>query len=130
MSPVEIGNMQIRARVKDDLYRLIEAFSDLSQSEIIETPLADYRWRVVITPSQFTSLLMKLSADIDYGNFKNACAENGLDTGPHHRVWSIMMAEQQKEEERPNDRWEEEAFPAFHDIGEDSLLGNPIIHED
>ena len=119
MSPVKLGHIQIRARVKDDLIRLKTAFEELKQSKIIETKNADYRWRIVMTPSKFTVLTMHLAEDIDYGNFKNACAANGLDTHPHHKVWATMMAEQRREASQEREAWNDEAFPAFHEQEQD-----------
>lgn len=119
-SPTKLGHIQIRARLNSDLQRLKQRFPDLmGQAKIIETPEADYRWRTVVTPSKFTVLMMELSKDIDYGNFKNACAANGLDTHPHHRVWSIMHEEQRRELKHNFRRWDEDALPGLRtkDLG-------------
>lgn len=114
MSPVKKGHIQIRARVRKDIERLKQAFPDqLAQAKIIETKQADYRWRTVMTPSKFAVLMMHLAEDIDYGNFKNAAKANGLDTGPHHAVWSIMYAEQSRERERERRHYDDEALPGL-----------------
>jgi len=116
LSPTKKGHIQMRARTRADLERLKRAFPEqLNQAKIIETPAAYYRWRIVMTPCKFTVVAMKLADEIDYGNFKNACSANGLDTHPHHAVWSIMMREQERERERERRRWRREALPGLRD---------------
>lgn len=123
MSPTKKGHMQLRARTQQDLRKLIVAFPDqLRQSRIIETPKADYRWRIVMTPSKWVVLAMKLAEDIDYGNFKNAAAANGIDTTPHHQVWSIMAREQWREEDRDRAAWRAGALPGLRDLAGPSLF--------
>lgn len=117
MSPVKKGHMQLRARTKADMTKLIKAFPEqLKQAKIIETNQADYRWRIVMTPSKWIVLAMKLAEDIDYGNFKNAAAANGIDTHPHHEVWAIMMDEQRRERRMEQESWQREALPGLRDI--------------
>jgi len=91
MSTVKLGHIQVRARTREHLERLMEALpKELNRSKIVETPAADYRWRIVMTPAKWTLCMMKLAEDIDYSNFKNACAHAGLNTAPHHDVWRTM----------------------------------------
>ena len=118
LSTVKLGHIQVRARTKEALERLKTALPDeLGQAKIIETPQADYRWRIVMTPSKWTVCMMKLSEDIDYSNFKNACATAGLDTRAHHRVWSIMYDEQREEQRHAQAEWANEALPGLRHIG-------------
>lgn len=77
-STVEPEKLQVRARDRGDLERLREVVGEVEGravlSEIIETPRADYRYRVLVEPRDFPAVLARLSELIDYSNFKNAVA--------------------------------------------------------
>ena len=115
--------------------KIIKAFPEqLKQAKIIETLDADYRWRIVLTPSKWIVIAMKLAEDVDYGNFKNAASANGIDTHSHHQVWSIMMAEQRREEALERTTRNKGMFPELQeptgdwiiDEEEDDEIGSTI----
>ena len=119
LSTTTRGHIQVRARTKEHLQRLMDALPDeLKQSKIIETPNADYRWRIVMTPSKWTVCMMKLSEDIDYSNFKNACKAHGLDTYPHHQVWHIMHSLQLDEKRAETADFTRGALPGIAEWAE------------
>ena len=100
--PGQPGMMQIRARAKADLQRLIDATSDDWRQrwateclEIIETPEADYRWRVLMSQGQWIDVAELLADAIDYENFKDAAHETQSDK-PLMAIWSAMADYQKR----------------------------------
>lgn len=93
------GFIQIRARCRGDLVNLQERFA--LTGKIIETPEADYRWRILCRPSTWEMLAVKLAADVDYSNFKNSVGDDQHDK-PLMAVWSLMnrFQEEQTRKER------------------------------
>jgi hypothetical protein len=81
------GFMQIRARCRGDLENLKREFK--LTGAIIETPQADYRWRIVCRPTTWEMLALKLAQDVDYSNFKNSVGDDQHDK-PLMAVWSLM----------------------------------------
>jgi hypothetical protein len=67
-------NIQVRARTDQDLLDLKAAFPALDRCPIIETPDADYRWRLIVQRWKWEVVGSALVADIDYGNFKGKIA--------------------------------------------------------
>ena len=102
----EPDKLQIRARARGDLEKL-EAFIATREiptadalavdlSKIIETPNADYRYRVIVTPSAWHLISVELMADIVYHNFKNEIRDNQRHND-YTRVWGIMNQVQSRE---------------------------------
>ena len=95
--------MQIRARAKEDLERLAEFAATQGWhigehfSEIIETPNADYRWRIICVPGQWAAIAEALAADVDYHNFK-ATITDPKRHRLYERVWHTMLDLQYQEE--------------------------------
>ena len=63
------NEFHIRARKRRDLDNLSKLGG--YQWQIIRTDQADYRFRVVVNQATVTSVLLNLSEDIDYDNFKS-----------------------------------------------------------
>ena len=61
--------LTIRARVYDDLVRLRAYLPDMS--DIISSEDSDYKHRAVADREAVMAAMSKLTADIDYDNFKN-----------------------------------------------------------
>ncbi len=96
--------IQIRARAEKDLASLKAAYPHLDRSPIIETPQADYRWRLVVQRWKWETVAAKLTSDIDYSNFKGKIAtiENQRDKcGMLHDIWSLHN-EYQERHHRPD----------------------------
>ena len=73
--------VMVRARVKDDLIRLIEQIADQTEEpSIIETPTADYRYRIVIPRKVWGEYLRLAAMTLDYTNVKGTLAP----TDPRH----------------------------------------------
>jgi hypothetical protein len=81
------GFMQVRARCRGDLENLKREFALTGQ--IIETPEADYRWRIMCRPTTWEMLALKLAQDVDYSNFKASVGDDQHDK-PLMRIWQAM----------------------------------------
>ena len=70
------GNVQIRARDRNDLERLrLRCRQQLAEAVIVDTPHADYPYRMIVQLATWTVVAARLAADAgDYTNFKNAVA--------------------------------------------------------
>ena len=66
------ARLMVRARRKKDL---LNVFGDV---EIIETAVADYRWRTFIERKAFAALVAARVENIKYTNFKNSVADPDL----------------------------------------------------
>jgi hypothetical protein len=67
----------------------------LSGCEIIETPTTDYRYRMFVQKSVWSEVLVALSEEMDYDNFKSkVAAHQGVRGADYeqalHDVWSVM----------------------------------------
>jgi len=82
------GFIQIRARDERDLEDLKRRHR--LKGKIIETPQADYRWRVLVKPETASRILADEAAAIDYSNFKDATTDR-QHARPLMEVWSAMM---------------------------------------
>lgn len=92
-------NIQIRARTDQDLRDLKDAFPPLDRCPIIETPDADYRWRLIVQRWKWEIVGAHLVADIDYGNFKGKIATipTQREKGPMlHDIWDVHHRYQQR----------------------------------
>jgi hypothetical protein len=67
----EPDELLVRARVLDDLKRLAEKLN-IPETGIIETPRADYLYRMTIKASAFAEYLKAMVLAIDYRNFKTS----------------------------------------------------------
>lgn len=104
-SQEEPDKMQIRARERQDLEALM--FYTGLEFPIIETPVADYRWRIIVRPMDAGCMVDAMVADIDYANFKAAV---GAEPEQRHKgkalceVWGIMRRFQTQDHERERER--------------------------
>jgi len=88
---------QVRARTRVDLENLINANN--LQVKLIETPHADYRFRIVVDATQFVSIMSGFAKDVTYTNFKDAVKhvkgqQDKLDI--LHQIWVLMWKLQAK----------------------------------
>jgi hypothetical protein len=85
------GGLQIRARLRSDLANLLRLAR--LRKKIIETPLADYRFRAIVTRAELAAIFSVLSANIDYRNFKDEIArrpDQSARLGLYHQVWATL----------------------------------------
>lgn len=92
------GILQIRARIKEDLINLLNAYFEKDGSgkdkkrKIHEDSRRDYPYRILVTPDELTALFIRLASDIDYSNFKDE-VEKRQGKARHDlylEVWSTM----------------------------------------
>ena len=102
--------MQVRGRCEEHVLAFCDA-GDVVPRKIIETPMADYHWRAIMTKSEFVTAMGKISSDIEYGNFKNEarkqCEQNGVSLwlervwmGCLHDIWGVMFGLQERNDRR------------------------------
>lgn len=85
--------LQVRARSRKHLELLVARFRQLRGYPIIETPSADYRFRIVPRRKVWAKVAAALAQEITYPNFKNECHSNFELEDEYidalHRVWSV-----------------------------------------
>jgi hypothetical protein len=100
-SEIETDKIMVRARVRSHLEALQVKFPGLREAELIETPHADYRYRIIIPKEAWADAVRDMVMEQSYTNFKNAAAEaQGADDGGYvhalHEVWSVMHGLQRR----------------------------------
>ena len=68
--------LQVRARRKVDIKNFLG--KEIIPTEIIETPSADYSFRVFLPRFEVARIVSNKIAQIDYGNFKNSIEDDAL----------------------------------------------------
>lgn len=93
------ANVMVRARVREDLERLVKAIDGPTleplELEILESKRADYRYRVVMPRGHWVAYVANAAMDIDYTNVKDTLAPTKTDPVRHGammKVWSAMYA--------------------------------------
>lgn len=82
--------MMVRARLRGDIERVFP------NATVVETPVADYRFRATIPAREVAMALAESAMNIHYENFKASVKD------PHRHdaymgVWSVMYREQVRE---------------------------------
>ena len=89
-SRTEPDKTQVRARTRRGLENLQTLTGN--PTPILKTLNADYRWRIIITPSESERIVTLLTRDIDYPNFKARVAMRPDQTHrghDDHRIWEL-----------------------------------------
>lgn len=92
----EPNKIQARARCKADAHNLaayVAAKLDMKRApRVIETPAADYRFRLILEPAALAVIMAAMVEDIGYSNFKGHIETTGQrDKLPIlHDVWAMM----------------------------------------
>jgi hypothetical protein len=84
-------NFHIRARVRQDLENLRNLIG--GDWEILEWPLADYRYRVIVDRKGFVEVMGALALSLDYPNFKSEIAatpDQRAKLHAFHQVWALL----------------------------------------
>lgn len=89
------GHIIVRMRVRGDGERLQAA---LGGGELIETPQADYRFRIRTTHTRWSDYVGSAAAEIDYSNFKAAVGgRDGAERAhAYSDVWALMRELQER----------------------------------
>jgi hypothetical protein len=85
----------VRGRSRKD----VEAFGRRLGVSVIDTPSADYPFRVVVCKKKFAKLLAEMAEAIDYPNFKDEVlgTQGPARESLYHQVWSVMRRGLEKE---------------------------------
>lgn len=84
------GELMIRARVIDDLERLL-AKLQIEDADILVTENADYRYRLKLAPEQWASYVAGEAAGIDYQNFRNILSVDEYQrASAYMKCWEAM----------------------------------------
>ena len=86
----------VRARRREDLEALSELIPEL---EIFSDRRADYRWRAIVSRSEWVVAVALLVAELDYPNFKSAVAKRqGSERAQlYGEIWQILYGLQESE---------------------------------
>ena len=115
--PVDPDRIMVRARLRSHLETLKERFSNLLVNcEIMEFAGTDYAFRIFVPKSIWSQVVVGLTEEVDYDNFKSKVAHHQGSEGADyehslHEVWSVMNRLQnrkQRVEEPPVLRQEDE----------------------
>lgn len=94
--PVDPDRIMVRARVRSHLEALKANFSDLlADCEIKEFAGTDYAYRIFVPKSIWAQVMVGLTEEMDYDNFKSKVARHQGSAGADyehslHEVWSVM----------------------------------------
>lgn len=88
--PVPDGSLQVRARVKDDLFNMLDAVG--SNADVLQTFNRDYPYRTFLPPETVAKFLAEYTEDLEYNNFKDEVAKvQGYHRSKlYSKVWSVM----------------------------------------
>ena len=121
----DIDTLMVRARSRDDLVALCDEVAagirrDYNKGDaegfdtesIVYTPDADYAYRLVVPRKAWMEVSLRLMADIDYPNFKNAVSERDPERANlYHDLWLSLLSIQKPLSLSPLDRWFDEEDP-------------------
>lgn len=100
--PVDPGRIMVRARVRAHLEALKARFPELLRaSEIQESSLTDYAFRIFVAKPVWSQVLSGLAEETDYDNFKDEVSRHQGKAGADyehslHKVWQTMNGLQRK----------------------------------
>jgi hypothetical protein len=86
------GHYHVRARERGDLARLLRVAG--LNLEILQSPDADYRWRVLVGQEDLDRVFGALSGSIDYGNFKGRIhdlPDQAAKAPAYGRLWADLL---------------------------------------
>jgi hypothetical protein len=92
----------VRARCKADRDRLADWLEGAGYTvETVDTPEADYHYRLIIGKAAWAAYLHDAAEGIDYPNFKNAALLKGdrFRAEAYHDCWSAMYGFQFRKED-------------------------------
>jgi hypothetical protein len=122
----------VRARARVDLERLIEKLPQIpgeQAAEILDTPTADYPFRIFVERSVWAAYLASAAWNMDYTNFKARAAVGAARSSAYHAVWSRMIRFQYDEaagvtscfDEEANLGLQEDLFDVEEDLDEGDI---------
>lgn len=85
------NTLMVRARVETDLEKFLQRIK--LDTEIIETPKSDYRYRVIVPRGLWVKYLTEMVGDLDYTNVKDTLAPMKTEAQRHSAMmgcWTAM----------------------------------------
>ena len=79
-------HVMVRARRREDIERLAERLG----ATVEFTPNADYAFRITVPKAGYADYLHAAVMNLDYPNFKSACARHGARARAYMDVWTVM----------------------------------------
>lgn len=86
----EPDELMVRARVREDLENYIDFMGAVPGPEIIETPHADYRYRIITARDEWAEYVSAAASDLDYTNVKGTIGRGAARHRAMMRVWGAM----------------------------------------
>lgn len=105
--PCKTEELLVRTRCKDDIETLQKLLKKEFQFDdhIVESPKADYAYRMIVPRDKFASFLALAALDLNYDNFKNTIPDKDqLRHDAYLRCWKAMH-EWQRDIERVKKRY-------------------------
>lgn len=83
--------LTVRARVREDLDALRAYCPELGPT--IDTPMADYGFRAMVTHADWAQAMARIGSAIDYSNFKHEVElrQGSARASVYARVWAALM---------------------------------------
>lgn len=112
------NTLTVRARVRVDLEQLKARYLP-ELGPVLESTTTDYRFRAVARQAAVAQAMVRLVADLDYDNFKNAVAQRQGQARAdlYHDVWSVLYELQRQPQG--------EVHPKRDDGGQPVLIRTP-----
>lgn len=106
---------------------LIARYGDtlgLKESDVKQTPSADYLYRFTVLEHRWAAALDRIVADVDYDNFKDSVYDRHSPERArvYSKVWCDMLAVQIEEENNAMEALNKEAPPTYYDNNNETLL--------
>ena len=91
-NPNDASELQVRSRTIGDITELCNRY--FPNSKIVQTPNADYLYRIFVSHQDFSEAISKIALTIDYSNFKDDVAKK---QGPgradiYGHVWENVLS--------------------------------------
>lgn len=94
-SDKEADTLTVRARSRQDLANL----SDLIEATPYRIDNSDYPWRITVDRKEWNAVMVKLTEEIQYDNFKDAVCDRNPDRYyPYINVWWTLLEIEDEEE--------------------------------
>jgi hypothetical protein len=92
-------DLLVRARAEEDINQFLDMLRGCPEDYQYEaTPDADYGYRLVAPKREVAEIIGKLTADIDYTNFKASIHGDGIRDVAYMQLWATMKGFQNAKE--------------------------------
>ena len=91
--PCKKDELLVRARCKEDIEKLGTLLRDKLKfnGKIIESPKADYAYRMIVPRETWASFMASTAMELDYGNFKDTIPiKDHLRHDAYFDCWKVM----------------------------------------